>query len=122
MTHPVIPPGQSAPAEFIDSTHHAGWIIISTAIGLTLFVFCLFIRLYVRLAISPITGVADYVLAGTGVKLRKFLSVLEDKNMLTPLQVFGIVQSCLVFWEASIGLGNSIELINLNDVQQLQKV
>jgi hypothetical protein len=70
MTHPVIPPGQSAPAEFIDSTHHGGWIIISTAIGLTLFLFCLLIRLYVRLAISPITGAADYVLAGAGVKLR----------------------------------------------------
>lgn len=41
--------------------------------------------------------------------------------MLTPLQVFGIVQSCLVFWQVSIGLGNSIELISLNDVQQLQK-
>ena len=41
--------------------------------------------------------------------------------MLTPLQAFGIVQSCLVFWEVSIGLGNSIELISLNHVQQLQK-
>ena len=41
--------------------------------------------------------------------------------MLTPLQVFGVVQSCLVLWQVSIGLGNSIELVSLNDVQQLQK-
>jgi hypothetical protein len=41
--------------------------------------------------------------------------------MLTPLQVFGVVQSCLVFWQVSIGLGKSIELVSPNDVQQLQK-
>jgi len=120
MTHPVIPPGQSAPAEFIDSAHHGGWIIISTAVGLTLFLFCLLIRLYVRLAISAITGAADYVLAGAGVKLRNFCLSPRIRYADTT-QVFGTVQSCLVFWQVSIGLGNSIELVSLNDVQQLQK-
>lgn len=67
MTHPVIPPGQSAPAESIDAMHHGGWIIIATAIGLTLVLVCLLIRLYIRLAISPITGPADYVLVVAGV-------------------------------------------------------
>ena len=79
MTHPVVPPGQSAPAEFIDSTHHGGWIIIATAIGLSLLLFCLLIRLYVRLAISPITGYSDYVLGVAGVNTMTFLSVFWDE-------------------------------------------
>ena len=34
----------------------------------------------------------------------------------------GIIQTAVVFWEVSIGLGTSIELLSTATVHQLQKV
>ncbi|TKA70636.1 hypothetical protein B0A55_05748 [Friedmanniomyces simplex] len=91
----------SRPAELSDSTHHGGWVIIISAIFLVLLILCLAIRAYVRTSYSTIAGSPDYVLAVAG--------------------VVGIIQTSLVFWEVSKGLGTSIELLSISDVHLLQK-
>lgn len=57
----VLPTGQSAPVESIDSTHHGAWVVIATALGLVLGTVCLLIRLYVRVIITPPWSRDDYV-------------------------------------------------------------
>jgi len=123
MAPPVVAhgPGYSPPAQYIDPTHHGGWIVISTAIGLALLLLCLLIRLYVRVAIHPITGAEDYILSAVAVSPRHVGRSARVRGADGP-QGFAVVQSCLVFWEVSIGLGDSIELVSPNHVRQLQKV
>lgn len=57
----AIPSGQSAPVEIINATHHGAWIVIATALGLTLGLVCIFIRLYVRVLITPPLSNDDYI-------------------------------------------------------------
>ncbi|KAK0877149.1 hypothetical protein LTR87_008978 [Friedmanniomyces endolithicus] len=91
----------SNPAELSDATHHGGWVIIISAIFMVLLILCLAIRAYVRTTYSTIAGSPDHVLAVAG--------------------VVGIIQTAVVFWEVSIGLGTSIELLSTATVHQLQK-
>jgi hypothetical protein len=65
----MTPAGQSAPAEIVDPKHHAAWIIIATALGLVCLLLCLLIRIYVRLAVSPLAGSADIFLGFAAVWL-----------------------------------------------------
>ncbi|KAL8824835.1 MAG: hypothetical protein Q9191_004790 [Dirinaria sp. TL-2023a] len=46
----TVPSGQSAPLEVIDAQHHGAWVTITTAIGLTLGLVCLFIRTLIAFA------------------------------------------------------------------------
>ncbi|KAK3117249.1 hypothetical protein LTR53_001584 [Teratosphaeriaceae sp. CCFEE 6253] len=92
----------SRPLNASDGTHHGGWVIIISAIFLILSLLCLLIRAYVRTAYSTIAGSPDIVLALAG--------------------LCGIVQTCLVFWQVTKGLGTSIELVGVTSVRLLQKV
>ena len=60
----TVPEGQSAPFETIDSKHHAGIIIITTAICMVITLVCLLIRMYVRLLLSPPLAFDDIILLG----------------------------------------------------------
>lgn len=57
----AVPSGQSAPIEIIDATHHGAWVVIATALGLTLGFVCLLIRLYVRVIITPPFARDDWI-------------------------------------------------------------
>ncbi|KAK3071267.1 hypothetical protein LTR53_008949 [Teratosphaeriaceae sp. CCFEE 6253] len=92
----------SRPLEASAGTHHGGWVIIILAILLILSLFFLLIRAYVRTTYSTIAGSPDIVLAVAG--------------------LFGIVQTCLVFWQVTKGLGTSIEAVEVSDVRLLQRV
>lgn len=64
---PYVPPGQSPPFQVVDDLHHGAWIIITAALGLVVSLVCLFIRVYVRLALCPPFASDDYVLLGATV-------------------------------------------------------
>lgn len=74
-----ISPDQYPPLLIVDSNHHGAWVAISAAIGLTITFFCLLIRLYVRLAISPPFGKDDVTLVVASVSRGAF------SNSFTPL-------------------------------------
>lgn len=57
----------SKPVEVVDDTHHGGWITIVAAIGMILLVFCLLLRVYLRITRRAISGLPDYVLLPAGV-------------------------------------------------------
>ena len=57
----AIPSGQSAPVEAITATQHGAWVVIATALGLVLGLTCVFIRVYVRVVITPPFGRDDYM-------------------------------------------------------------
>lgn len=63
-----VPPGQHPPFEVIDDQHHAGIVIITTAICLVITLVCLLIRVYVRLLLSSSFGVDDFVLLAATVR------------------------------------------------------
>lgn len=65
----VVPTGQRAPVEIINSTHHGAWVVIATALGLLLAVICLLIRIYVRVVITPPFSRDDYIHALATVQL-----------------------------------------------------
>ena len=68
------PSGQAPPAEVVDATHHGAWIIIPTAIGLTLLLVSLLIRFYVRVAVAPLSGLGDIVLVVAAVRRQDMIS------------------------------------------------
>ncbi|KAJ5928149.1 hypothetical protein N7466_007105, partial [Penicillium verhagenii] len=99
---PYVPPGQSPPFEVVDDFHHGAWIIITAALGLVVSLVCCLIRLYVRLMLMPPFARDDVVLLGaTGI---------------------GIIQSILVFYACSRGLGTSLSLLNESRLVQIQTV
>ncbi|OGM40511.1 hypothetical protein ABOM_010617 [Aspergillus bombycis] len=95
-----VPPGQSPPFETVDGDHHAGIIIIVSAICLVLSLVCLLIRLYVRFLLSPPFGIDDVILLGATVS--------------------AIVESIIVFHAASIGFGTAIHLLDDHAVRSIQ--
>ncbi|KAH8432486.1 uncharacterized protein LDX57_010123 [Aspergillus melleus] len=96
----TVPEGQSAPFETIDSKHHAGIIIITTAICMVITLVCLLIRMYVRLLLSPPLAFDDIILLGG--------------------TVTAIVESIIVFYSASIGFGTAITLLDDRRVSRIQ--
>ncbi|KAE8157297.1 hypothetical protein BDV40DRAFT_52185 [Aspergillus tamarii] len=95
-----VPPGQSPPFETVDADHHAGIIIIVSAICLVLSLVCLLIRLYVRFLLSPPFGIDDVILLGATIS--------------------AIVESIIVFHAASIGFGTAIRLLDDHVVRSIQ--
>ena len=59
--------GSPQAMEVVDSTHHGGWIIVITAIGMILLLLCLALRIYFRVAYGTISGLPDYILGLAGV-------------------------------------------------------
>ncbi|KAE8403185.1 hypothetical protein BDV37DRAFT_250853 [Aspergillus pseudonomiae] len=95
-----VPPGQLPPFETVDGDHHAGIIIIVSAICLVLSLVSLLIRLYVRFLLSPPFGIDDVILLGATVS--------------------AIVESIIVFQAASIGFGTAIHLLDDHVVRSIQ--
>jgi hypothetical protein len=97
-----VPPGQSPPFETVDSDHHAGIIIIVSAICLVLSLVCLLIRVYVRFFLSPPFGIDDVILLGATVSTthpRTFASVeLLLYNMPRPPSLFHIYLRSQRWW------------------------
>jgi len=59
----TIPPGQSAPFATVTPTDHRAWIIISTALGLSMSLLFAAIRVFIRSATKHGYGKDDYALA-----------------------------------------------------------
>ena len=111
---------RAAPAYVEDDNHRGGWLVILTALGIAILLLCLLIRFYVRLRYNSTLRAADGVLVIAGVL--NFYSRNQGECLLMVLQLFAIVQSSLVFWEVSKGLGTSINLLSPQTIDLLQKV
>ncbi|KAB8235600.1 uncharacterized protein BDW43DRAFT_269239 [Aspergillus alliaceus] len=95
-----VPPGQSPPFETVDGDHHAGIIIIVSAICLVLSLVCLLIRLYVRFFLSPPFGIDDVILLGATLS--------------------AVVESVVVFYTAHLGFGTAIRLLDDHVIRRIQ--
>lgn len=78
----TVPPGQSAPFATVTPTDHSAWIIISTALGLSMSLPFAAIRVFIRSATKHGYGKDDYLLAAATVGYRSF-AVAETITMLT---------------------------------------
>jgi hypothetical protein len=65
---PLIPEGYSPPATIITATDRSGWVMVATALGLTVVLLFLAIRVYIRLQISPPFRYDDAALVATSVR------------------------------------------------------
>ncbi|KAJ5129304.1 uncharacterized protein N7515_005343 [Penicillium bovifimosum] len=97
---PYVPPGQSPPFEVVDEFHHGAWVIITAALGLVVTLVCLLIRLYVRLMLIPPFARDDWILLGA--------------------TAIAVLQSSLIFYACSRGLGTSISLLKDGRLHQIQ--
>jgi len=81
----TVPPGQSAPFATITPTDQSAWIIISTALGLSMSLLFAAIRIFIHSATKHDYGKDDYALAAatvcyylfTGTKNTRVLTLLS---------------------------------------------
>ena len=73
-----VSPELYPPLLTVDSSHRGAWIAVSGAIGLTLSIFCLLVRVYVRVAVSPPFSKDDVVLFAAMVIHPFYPSVLSS--------------------------------------------
>ncbi|KAE8392373.1 hypothetical protein BDV23DRAFT_192545 [Aspergillus alliaceus] len=95
-----MPPGYSPPFQVVDDYHHGAWIIITCALGLVVSLVSLFIRLYVRLVLSPPFAYDDFLLLGA--------------------TIFAVIQTSLLFAAVTQGFGTSIRLLQPNQIYNIQ--
>ena len=67
-----VPPGLYPPLLTVDESHRGAWIAVSGAIGLTLSIFSLLVRVYVRAVISPPFSKDDVVFFAAMVSISFF--------------------------------------------------
>lgn len=65
----TIPPGQHTPYATIAPDDHSGWVIISSALGLSLTLLFAAMRVFVRTTINGEFGVDDYLVGAGTVRL-----------------------------------------------------
>lgn len=63
-----VPPGQFAPFATVTATDHSAWILISTALGLSMSLLFAAIRIFIRSATKHGFGKDDYALAAATVR------------------------------------------------------
>jgi hypothetical protein len=107
----TIPPGQSAPFATVTPTDHSAWIIISTALGLSMSLLFAAIRVFIRSATKHGYGKDDYLLAAATVCY----------YILTFARVSS-VQSIVLLSSCADGLGKSRTLLETTSLETIQKV
>jgi hypothetical protein len=80
----AIPPGQSAPFATVTPTDHSAWIIISTALGLSMSLLFAAIRVFIRSATKHEYGKDDYVLAAATVCYYIFADARVSRPLTLP--------------------------------------
>jgi hypothetical protein len=80
----AIPPGQSAPFATVTLTDHSAWIIISTALGLSMSLLFAAIRVFIRSATKHGYGKDDYVLAAATVCYYVFTDARFSRPLTLP--------------------------------------
>jgi hypothetical protein len=95
------PPGVSAPLTAVTPTNQSGIIAILTGFSFGLVLLS--------------TGVRIHVRRGAG-------AFRADDLACYAAVLFAIVQTSIVFWMVSLGLGKVVELLSATEVAQLQRV
>lgn len=97
-----VPEGYYPPFTVISDDDHGGWIIIATALGLAMALLSTAIRIYVKILSRQQGGLDDVLLAiGT---------------------VFAFAQQSVVLAACSKGLGRSVDLLSVSELQNVEKV
>ncbi|KAH8602282.1 hypothetical protein B0O99DRAFT_648094 [Bisporella sp. PMI_857] len=99
---PVVPPGQYPPFAVVTDTDHSAWIIIATALGLSLILLFSVIKIFIRWSISS--------------------RVEFDEAFLATSTIFAVIQSSIILGAVSAGLGKSIELVLNEDRDRIQRM
>ncbi|KAL9000492.1 MAG: hypothetical protein Q9169_000785 [Polycauliona sp. 2 TL-2023] len=99
MTTPA--PFRHPPLLEVTPTDHTAWIAIATVLGLCCAVVTALLRIFVRLVISPPFG--------------------HDDTVVLVATLLAIVQSAVVVYGVSMGLGRSTDLVSAAHLQALQK-
>ncbi len=97
---------------------HTAWIAIATALGLCCTLVTLLIRVFVRFTISPPFGRDDFLMFSATAST--ILSVVVTQ--LTRTKGAAAVQSSIVLYGVSKGLGKSVELISPDALLKVEKV
>ncbi len=102
----------------VTPTDHTAWIAVATVLGLCCTLVTLLIRFFVRFVIHPPLGRDDLLIfAATASTI---LSVVVTQ--LTRTKMAATVQSSIVVYGVSNGLGKSVELITPDALLKVEKV
>ncbi|KAF2171439.1 hypothetical protein M409DRAFT_50877 [Zasmidium cellare ATCC 36951] len=102
LTIPITPPGQHPPLAVVTPTDHSAWIIIAAALGTSLSVLFLGIRVFIRSSGGSRHGLDDWLTAAA--------------------TAVSVVQSGLVLAACHAGLGKSASLLTAEEIVSTQKI
>ncbi|KAL8886437.1 MAG: hypothetical protein Q9215_005861 [Flavoplaca cf. flavocitrina] len=94
-------PYRHPPLLTVTPTDHTAWIVITAILGICCALVTALLRIFVRAVISPPFG--------------------HDDTVVLVATLFATLQSAIVVYGASQGLGKSIHLVSLDGLQALQK-
>lgn len=105
----------------ITPNDHGGWIAVITGVGICCTLVALMIRAFVRVVISPPFGRDDTVILLATVSKLWWFFILTT-NRLINTKVMATIQSSIILYGVSKGLGRSVELINSAEIRAVEKV
>lgn len=100
---------------------HGGWVAVVTGVGLCCTLVALMIRAFVRVVISPPFGRDDTAILLATVSNSRWFAILP-KNRLIDTKVIATIQSSVILYGVSKGLGRSVELISSAETRAVEKV
>lgn len=92
----------SPPLACNDASCHTGWVVIANALGMSLALIAVVVRVYIRTSISPPSK--------------------RDDAAAWIATVVAFIQTSLVFWQVGKGFGKTQQHIPAGNVQVLQKI
>jgi hypothetical protein len=113
-------PGVNAPLAFISKTNQGGLIAVITALALTFVLVSFLIRGYIRHS-NPPWKLDDHVFTAVVVS-RLTGRRCRARQVVDGYQILSCVQSAVVFYEVSKGLGKVRSLVSDDNLVHLQKV
>lgn len=97
----ALPPHHHPPLLEVTPTDHCAWVAIATTLGLCCALVTLLLRAFVRVVISPPFG--------------------HDDTTILAATVVATIQSSVVLYAVSKGLGRAVDLVSPDDLQAIEK-
>lgn len=124
-----LPAGYSPPFSIVTNDDHSAYIVIATALGMACFLVFVAARAVVRYSITFAFGRDDWLLVCSVVSIvwemqgvlsiRTWYHVQRADQM---LQAMAIIQSSILLYGCSVGLGASMIDMSLSEQIRIQKV
>lgn len=97
----IGPPPVNQPLTYVTSTNQSGIVAILAGFSLGIILLSTGVRLYAKHNSGPLRG---------------------DDFAFYMAALIALSQTALIFWLVSLGLGKSVELLNVDELRYLQKV